>query len=46
MIIEFGKLIKQFDPSFITGFNDSSYDIPFLRDKMEWCSNKNGVKDL
>lgn len=33
MIHEFWKLVSQHDPVFMTGFNDSGFDIPYLRDK-------------
>lgn len=39
--MKFAKLIHDLDPSFITGFNDSSFDWPFIRDKLELfnCTN-------
>lgn len=46
MIIEFGRLIRTYDPTFITGFNDSSYDIPFLKDKLEWHNSKSDSKNV
>ena len=33
--MKFGQLINDLDPSFLTGFNDSSFDWPFITKKLE-----------
>ena len=35
MISKFAELINRRDPAFITGFNDSKFDIPFLIGKTD-----------
>lgn len=39
MILRFAALVYQEDPAFITGFNESSFDIPFLKQKLELHSD-------
>ena len=39
MIHEFARQIYLEDPTFITGFNDSSFDFPFIRQKLEYYSD-------
>ena len=34
MIMRFGQLINDLDPTFITGFNDSIFDWPFIAKKL------------
>ena len=35
MIVELFHLILQKDPVFITGFNDSAFDLPYIQDKID-----------
>jgi len=39
MIHKFAECIYKEDPTFITGFNDSSFDWPFLKQKLEYYSD-------
>jgi DNA polymerase elongation subunit (family B) len=39
MIMRFAELIYQEDPTFITGFNESSFDWPFIKQKLELHSD-------
>ena len=41
MLMSFWKVLAFLDPSFITGFNDSQFDIPFLQGKVQLYSKKN-----
>ena len=36
MILKFAELVYMEDPTFITGFNDSAFDWPFLKQKIEY----------
>jgi DNA polymerase elongation subunit (family B) len=36
MILKFAELVYTEDPTFITGFNDSAFDWPFLKQKIEY----------
>jgi DNA polymerase elongation subunit (family B) len=40
MLMEFARRIRENDPTFITGFNDSSFDLPFLVKKLEMYGGK------
>ena len=39
MILQFAHQIYKEDPTFITGFNDSAFDWPFLKKKIEYWSD-------
>lgn len=49
MILKFAELVYKEDPTFITGFNDSAFDWPFLKQKIEYYSDPdfyNGLSTL
>ena len=39
MIQRFAQFVYEEDPAFITGFNESSFDWPFLKQKLEYYSD-------
>jgi hypothetical protein len=46
MIKSFWQMVAKEDPAFITGFNDSGFDIPYLRDKQEFFKEDASARSL
>lgn len=39
MLVLFFELIQRVDPEFISGFNDSCFDLPYIKDKITIFDN-------